>query len=70
MNAKVLSLLAGIVSLSAVQENPVPLVDHHYHLFNTTLTLVTPGLQAVTASDAVRWLDRAGWPSWFTCAPR
>jgi predicted TIM-barrel fold metal-dependent hydrolase len=60
MNAKVLSLLAGVLSLTAVQENPVPLVDHHYHLFNTTMTQVTPGLQPITASDAVRALDRAG----------
>ena len=60
MNAKVLPLLAGVLSLTAAQENPVPLVDHHYHLFNTTMTQSTPGLQPITASDAVRALDRAG----------
>jgi predicted TIM-barrel fold metal-dependent hydrolase len=59
MIIKVLSLLAGFLSLTAAAENPVPLVDHHLHLFNPTMTQVTSGLP-ITASDAVRTLDRAG----------
>jgi predicted TIM-barrel fold metal-dependent hydrolase len=54
------ALIAGLLSVGLQQSEPAPLVDHHLHLFNTTLTRVTPGREPVTASDAIRALDLAG----------
>lgn len=59
MKFSVVTLLT-LLSPGLTQSEPVPLVDHHLHLFNTTLTSVTPGRELVTARDAVRALDLAG----------
>ena len=47
-------------SINSPQDQSPPLVDHHQHLFNPTITKLSPGLESVTASDLITVLDSAG----------
>jgi hypothetical protein len=52
MTRGLLPFVLVLLSFGSAQEIPVPQVDHHYHLFNPTLTEVTPVLPVDAASAA------------------
>ena len=59
MNIRILCCVAGILAVGAMQDKPVPAVDHHQHLYNPALGPLTLG-EPVTADDLVKLLDQAG----------
>ena len=59
MNIRILCCVAGILAVGAMQDKPVPVVDHHQHLYNPALGPLTLG-EPVTADDLVKLLDQAG----------
>ena len=59
MNMRILCSVIGILAFGAMQDEPVPAVDHHQHLYNPALGALTLG-EPVTSDDLIKLLDQAG----------
>jgi predicted TIM-barrel fold metal-dependent hydrolase len=56
----VLLALFSPVTAAAVPADPVPLVDHHQHLFSPAAAARSAGVRPLDGDDLVRLLDQAG----------
>jgi predicted TIM-barrel fold metal-dependent hydrolase len=61
MRIGILCWALAMLPFASAQSQSRPLVDHHQHFFSPTVTKLSPGLEAIQASDLIALLDSAGF---------
>jgi predicted TIM-barrel fold metal-dependent hydrolase len=57
---RILCCALAMLAFTPLRGQSQPLVDYHQHLFNSSITKLSPGLEPIMTSDLVALLDAAG----------